>query len=208
MTKVVCEFRHCLDRTFPCTAHPWSSWERLVRGRNPFDVSGWRGVDLFFLLQIAALWIAVAVALGGCATRPAQIPTLPPPLDLGQLVGPAPGPFVAPPHVRRYPDTPIRTGQCRDVPGPGILVSPAVYAEQVASEAELVRLRREVEARERLRLAERAAAEDLEQACRARAAELEAGAARSATWRGIVLFLAGGAIGLVTGFATAKTVTR
>ena len=62
--KVECRFMGCRSRHAPCPEHPWSSWERLVRGRSPVELAGWTWRDTFFLLQVAALWIAVAVALG------------------------------------------------------------------------------------------------------------------------------------------------
>lgn len=140
-----------------------------------------------------------------CASVPPArpLPALPPPVDLGTLLPPAPVPFSAGAHARRYPDMPIRQGQCGPGAPPGILVSPAVYAEQVAVDAQVVRLRREVEARDRLRVAERAGAQELERACRARVAELAAAidrAERVSAWKALGILVGGIALGLVPGY--------
>jgi hypothetical protein len=99
--------------------------------------------------------------------------------------------------VPRYPDAQVRRGQCAGLPA-GILVSPAVYAEQIAAAQDARRLRVEVGALERARQSERAAAERLEQACRARAAGLSAErdrAGRLSALRGGVLFVVGAVVG-------------
>jgi hypothetical protein len=157
------------------------------------------------LVAIIVVWLAFMLSLAGllmgCAsTPPARIPVLPPLVDLATLVPPAPGPLVVPAHVPRYKSLAVRRGQCPGLP-PGILVSPAVYAESKDTADDRDRLVGEVAALERLRLAERAAALELEEACRARVVELAGEVQAAGTWtslRGIVLFLAGVVIGGVT----------
>jgi hypothetical protein len=158
------------------------------------------------------LWAGLGT-IASCATSPrlAPLPALPPPLDLGSLVPPAPGPLQVPKGTRRYEEVAIRAGQCGVGMPPGILVSPAVYAEQLATASEAKRLRLEVAALERVRITERRAAADLKQACRARAAELEEqieSARRLSTVRAAALVVAGGLIGLLTGFAISKPIVR
>ena len=164
------------------------------------------------MTEIRLLVLAVACT-GSCATSPPPrpLPELPPPVDLGQLVGPGPAAFQAPAHVRRFPDKAIRAGQCGPGMPPGILMSPAVHAEQTAAVADARRLRAETEALHRLRTSERAAAEELSEACRQRVAELSAEAQRAgrlSTWKAVAVFVAGGVIGLVAGIATGKPVSR
>jgi hypothetical protein len=145
--------------------------------------------------------LAVVVAVQACASSPPPRPLapLPPPVDLGTLIPPAPGPPHIPAHVRRYPDRAIRAGTC-GLPA-GILVSPAVYAEGIWTASERKRLAVEAAALERVRVTERAAALELEQACRARVAELQAAVGRErrlSGWRAAALVgfgvLAGGVV--------------
>jgi hypothetical protein len=152
------------------------------------------------------------VCTASCATpRAAPLPTLPPPIDLGALLEPAPPPLAVPAGARRYDERPIKAGQCGVGSPPGILVSPAVYAELVGATSDAKRLRLELAATDKVRRAERQAALDLETACRARAAELEVEVARAerlATWKVAAALVAGGLVGLATGFAMSKPVVR
>ncbi len=157
-----------------------------------------RGIDIYFILQILALWIAVAVALNGCASsvKSVSLPVLPPPIDIGTLV-PAPEPFAVPAHVARYPDTRVSRAQCPGLPA-GILVSPAAYAEQIHVGLDRNRLRAETRALEQLRTSERQAATELAETCRARAGELAGEVEAARRWmslRGAVLFVAGALVG-------------
>jgi hypothetical protein len=157
------------------------------------------------LVAIVVVWLAfllgvVGLLMGCASTPPARIPVLPPLVDLTTLVQPAPAPLVVPPDVPRYRSVAVRRGQCPGLP-PGILVSPAVYAEHKDGLDDRDRLVAEVVALERLRLAERAAAVELEAVCRARVADLAKEVQAAGTWtslRGIVLFLSGVLIGGVT----------
>ena len=80
----------------------------------------------------------------------------------------------------------------------------------MADSADAAALRKEVEARERLRVAERQAAEQLERDCRARVAQLTAAGRWSGTWRAVVALLGGGLLGAAAGWvaATARTPVR
>lgn len=144
--------------------------------------------------------VAITSYCVACASAPpARVPVLPPWTDVGQLVPPAPGPLVVPGNVARYPDTHVRRNQCPGLP-PGILVSPAVYAEQIATASDRKRLAVELDAYERLRLTERQAARELEQACRVRVTELAgqvATAARLAPWKLAGAFVLGVAAGVL-----------
>jgi hypothetical protein len=150
--------------------------------------------------RTALLWAGLG-SITACATAPSPAPLLelPPPIDVGTLVPPAPERIVVPPHVRRYDDTRVRAGQCAGLPA-GILVSPAVYAETLNDLATGKRLRLEVAALDRLRTAERAAADELQAACRARAAELGQEVEwerRLSTWKTIGVFVVGALVGAV-----------
>jgi hypothetical protein len=150
------------------------------------------------------LLAVLALTLQACATTPPapQLPALPPLVDLGTLLPPAPGPLAVPTHVRRYPEIPVRAGQCKGLP-PGILVSPAVYAEGIATAQDRRRLAVEVAALQRARGAEREAAGQLEAACRAKAAELAAAVVRERSltgWKAAALLVAGGLAGFGVGF--------
>jgi hypothetical protein len=151
-------------------------------------------------LVFGSAFVLLSAVLACASTPSTRIPVLPPLVDLTTLVRPAPGPLVVPPDVPRYRSVAVRRGQCPGLP-PGILVSPAVYAENKDGLDDRQRLLTEVGALERLRLAERAAALELEEACRARVVELAGEVQAAGTWtslRGIVLFLAGVVIGGVT----------
>jgi hypothetical protein len=146
------------------------------------------------------LGAALAALLLSCAHPTSPPPALPPPLDLGALVPPAEPPLAVPPGARRYDDRPIRAGQCGAASPPGILVSPAVYAELHGAVSDARRLRVEAAALDKARQADRQAALDLEQGCRAQAAELQQRAAWSGTWRLAVGLVVGGLVGLVAGY--------
>lgn len=158
--------------------------------------------EALWLLSLG--WI-LGVLLSGCATTPParpQLPPLPPPTDLGRLLPPAPAPVVIPSHVPRYPDTHVRAGRCTGLPA-GILVSPAAYARTNDLLADRQRLAVEVAALGRARTAEHQAAAELEQACRARAADLEQAvlaAGRVTSWKTAALLVAGGLVGFAGGF--------
>jgi hypothetical protein len=161
------------------------------------------------------LLVALAALINlaqGCATSPPphQLPALPPPIDLGALIPPARGPLVLPAHVRRYPDRAVRAGQCAGLP-PGILVSPAVYAEGIATATDRRRLAVEVAALGRARTAEREAAGRLEVACRVRVGELGQAvlAERALTgWKAGALLVAGGLVGFAVGFLAGRPIGR
>jgi hypothetical protein len=75
-----------------------------------------------------------------------------------------------------------------------------VYAETLADLQAGKRLKLEVAALDRLRTSERAAADELQAACRARVAELGAEverAARLSTWKTIGVFVVGALVGAV-----------
>jgi hypothetical protein len=83
------------------------------------------------------------------------------------------------------------------------LVSPAVYAEGIATAQDRRRLAVEVAALTRARKAELEAAGQLEQACRGKAAELEAAVERERSltgWKAAALVVAGALVGFAGGF--------
>lgn len=148
--------------------------------------------------------LVVALLALGCAHPPAPaMPRLPPQADLGKLLPPAPEPPEIPANVRRYEDKRVREGQCPGLP-PGILLSPAVYAEQLVIASERKRLRIEVAALHRLYAEERAAAEALELAYQARFQQMSAREGTLA-WRVMAVFGAGVLIGWFATVASSKT---
>lgn len=144
------------------------------------------------------LLVALAAALLGCASTPPArpLPPLPPPIDVGALIPPAPARLSIPSRVAHYPDRAVRAGTC-GLPA-GILVSPAVYAEGIWTATDRKRLAVEAEVLHRLRVTERQAAVDLETACRARVAELGRQlerAERLSGWRAAALVGFGALVG-------------
>jgi len=137
----------------------------------------------------------------GCATAPT--PALPPRLELGSLLPPPPAPLDVPARVARYDDTHVRRNQCPGLPA-GILVSPAVYAEQVYALADRRRLKLEADALSRLHSEQRAAMEQLDAAHRARLAAEQ----RAVKWQVAVGILAGGLIASVATWLYARPVPR
>ena len=133
----------------------------------------------------ARFLVPVFYVTAACATaRPAPPPpVLSPAVEVGDLLAqlPPPTPLVVPQNLPRYPDTPVRTGRCPGLP-PGILVSEPVYAELHNNLAQAVRIRREAEVLLRLRVEERAAAEDLLAAQRDYQVSLEHELARATRW--------------------------
>jgi hypothetical protein len=104
----------------------------------------------------------------------------------------------------------VRAGQCAGLP-PGILVSPAVYAEGIATATDRRRLAVEVAALTRARTAEREAAGQLEAACRARVTELVGAVERERAltgWKAAALVVAGGLVGFAAGFLAGRPVGR
>jgi hypothetical protein len=166
-------------------------------------------LDLLWGLVVAVVlvaWVALLAWLStGCATTlPPPVPPLPPPMDIGQILPPAPGPLVVPRNVLRYKDIQVRRGQCRDLP-PGVLVSPAEYAEQLDLLADRKRLRLELAATTRLRTEERKDALALEQAYQARFRQLEQVYQRK-VWKLVVV--AGGAALFMWGAVTLSAARR
>jgi hypothetical protein len=147
-------------------------------------------------------FVGIALLAGiGCATSPpGPLPKLPPPVDVGTLLEPAPAAPEIPPHVARYDDVRVRKGACPGLPA-GILLSPAVYAEQTWALAERKRLRLELAALTRLRSEERAAAEALEQAYQARFSAM-AQQDRLLTWRMVTVLGVGVLLGGLTALAS------
>lgn len=149
--------------------------------------------------------LLLAILALGCATPPAPpMPRLPPPADLGKLLPPAPDPLRVPLTVRRYEDQRVRAGQCPGLP-PGILVSPAVYAEQLIALSDRKRLVIETAALHRLYAEERQIAEGLEQAYQARLLAMQA---REGTlvWRVMAVFGAGVVLGWLASVAVGRPV--
>jgi len=177
-----------------------------MEDENARDRIWWRGVWLGSG-GASVLWVMVLllVLMLGCASTPAtRIPVLPPLVDLARLVPSAAVPLVVPANVPRYKSLAVRRGQCPGLP-PGILVSPAVYAENKDGLDDRDRLVAELAALDRLRLAERAAAVELEEACRARVVELAGEVEAAGRWtslRGVVLFVVGVVIGGATAIAS------
>lgn len=88
----------------------------------------------------------VLLTVASCATvPPVTLPPRPPAVDLSAVVPPVPKPEPIPTTVARYPDRAVHGGEFPGLPR-GILVSPAVYAEQVEVIGERDRLARENEA--------------------------------------------------------------
>ncbi len=140
----------------------------------------------------------VALCALGCATAPKLPPPLPlPPALDPEQVAPAPGPPEIPANVALYEDKPVRKGACPGLPA-GILVSPATYALRYWALKDRERLLAEAQTMRRLRIAEQQATAAAEQACRARAAELERAVAhRLSPWRVAALVVFGALGGAV-----------
>lgn len=148
-------------------------------------------------MRLAAARLFAFCALG-CATAPKLPPPLPPPTAVTpEQIPPAPGPPTIPANVALYEDKPVRKGVCPGMPS-GILVSPANYALRYWALKDRERLLAEAQSMRQLRLAEQAASAAAEQACRARAAELERTlATRLSPWRVAVLVVFGAVGGAV-----------
>ncbi len=160
----------------------------------------WGLLVAFGMLAFVAFLAFLSV---GCASAPpAPPPGLPPPMDIAALLPPAPPPPAIPLDIARYDDLRVRAKQCPGLPA-GILVSPAVYAEQLAVLSDRKRLRLELAATTRLRTEERRAAEALEQAYQARFAKL-ADAERWFRWKLLGAALFGGVFTLATVAASVR----
>src|SRR5579885_3165519 len=143
--------------------------------------------DRFHLAQVG--WAEVKLAavlclLASCATT-APLAPLPPRVgrvDVDTLVPPAPPRPPVPPGVERYPDRPIRPGDCGPGAPRGVLVSPAAYADIEMDEDDRDRLARENAALRQRIAATDAAGRDFEDAAEAQLRARDAEVARLNRW--------------------------
>ncbi len=145
--------------------------------------------------------LVLLAALGCATTRPAPPPPialLPPlPAYVGLVPLPAkPNPEDPKKPVASYPDTPIVSGRCKDLPA-GMLVSHLSYAEFAYTLIERNHLRKEAATLLRLRNDEYQIALEIEQAYRARVAGLEQSLAQEVQGKTLRYLLAAAAGGLV-----------